>query len=103
MTLPITEAVTLGLPSTDAGEAEPHSADPAAPSPQWRSPAMLTGDGRMHDAAAVGRYQRLEQRGRPTAYSSEIAERILDGLAHGRTLLDICDDEGMPTSRTVHS
>jgi len=79
MTLPITGPVTSGLPSTDAGEQ------------------------RTHDAAAASRYRRLEPRGRPTAYSTEIAERILDGLAHGRTMLDICDDEGMPTSRTVHS
>jgi hypothetical protein len=41
--------------------------------------------------------------GYPTAYTVEIAERILEELSGGRTLLDICDDEGMPTSRTVQT
>jgi hypothetical protein len=41
--------------------------------------------------------------GRPTAYSAEIAQRIVDGLISGRTLLSICYDDGMPTRKTVQS
>lgn len=37
----------------------------------------------------------------PTAYSEEIAERILDGLMEGRTLTGICSDPGMPSTSTV--
>jgi hypothetical protein len=45
---------------------------------------------------------RLDTTARPTAYTAELAQRILDGLADGRTLLDVCDDAGMPAARTVH-
>jgi hypothetical protein len=37
----------------------------------------------------------------PTAYSEAIAERILDGLMEGRTLTEICNDTGMPSTSTV--
>jgi hypothetical protein len=105
MTFPITGPATPGLPSTDADEAEPISAGRPAPSLQRRGRAISTGDERKHDAAAAGRrrHRRPDRRGRPTAYSTQIAKRILDGLSNGRTLLDICDDDGLPTSRTVHS
>jgi hypothetical protein len=33
--------------------------------------------------------------GRSTLYTAEIAERILDGLANGRSLRAICEDEGI--------
>ena len=39
--------------------------------------------------------------GRPSLYTAEIAERILDGLSNGRRLADICGDPGMPSSATV--
>ena len=32
----------------------------------------------------------------PTAYTEEIADRILDGVMQGRTLIDICSEPGMP-------
>ncbi|MFP5077023.1 terminase small subunit protein [Rhizobium sp. YIM 134829] len=35
------------------------------------------------------------------AFSEEIADRILDELANGRSLRSICDDEGMPGKSTV--
>ena len=105
MTFPIAGPVIDGLPPTDAEEAEPISPGQAAPSLQSRGHAISIGNQRKRDAAAAGRrrYRQLERRGRPAAYSAEIAEWILDGLSDGRTLLDICDDEGLPTSRTVHS
>jgi hypothetical protein len=104
MTFPTTGPVVDGLPSTDAEQAEQSSPGQAAPSLQSRGHAISLGNQRERDAAAAGRRHRLERRGRPTAaYSTQIAERVLDGLADGRTLLDVCDDEGMPTSRTVHS
>lgn len=39
--------------------------------------------------------------GHPTSYTAEIADRILDELMEGRLLIDICDDPGMPTARTI--
>jgi hypothetical protein len=41
--------------------------------------------------------------GYPTAYTAEIAARILEELSSGRTLVDVCGDEGLPTSRTVQT
>lgn len=40
--------------------------------------------------------------GRPTTYTTEIAEAICTELAAGRSLRAICDDEGMPHRDTVH-
>lgn len=59
-----------------------------------------------HDGFA-GRYAAARQIGRPprggreTLYSPEIAEYLLDGLAEGRTLTDICSDPDMPDRTTV--
>jgi hypothetical protein len=39
----------------------------------------------------------------PTLYTGEIADRILDQLAAGRTLIDVCDADGMPTPGTVRN
>ncbi len=39
--------------------------------------------------------------GRPSAYKPDLAERILDRLAAGESLLRICGDEGMPARSTV--
>jgi hypothetical protein len=54
----------------------------------------------------AARYARLKQAGsagtgRPTTYSAAIADRILDQLADGRTLADVCRDPGMPAQGTV--
>jgi hypothetical protein len=104
MPFPIPRSVIDALPSTTAGEAEPVSPDPVAAPPQRRGRAMVTGAQRRREAAAAGRpWWRWNPRGRPSAYTEEIAERILEGLAQAITLLEICDDEGMPTPRTVHS
>jgi hypothetical protein len=102
MTLPIPSPGIDGLSSTDADAAEPISPGSAAPSPKSHGPTISLAHQRKRDVAAAGR-RRLTERGRPSAYNTEIAERILDGLSAGRTLLDICDDDGMPSSRTVHS
>jgi hypothetical protein len=39
--------------------------------------------------------------GRPTLYTAEIADRILDELMAGRTLADLCSEPGMPASGTI--
>lgn len=38
---------------------------------------------------------------RPSSYSEEIAERICDGLMDGRSMRQICEDDGMPHRSTV--
>jgi hypothetical protein len=48
------------------------------------------------------RYQRSRPpKGGPLIYSPAVAERICDQLRTGRTLADICDDEGMPSDSAV--
>lgn len=42
-----------------------------------------------------------EKRGRPSVYTRETANYIIDELTKGRTLNDICREEGMPASATV--
>jgi transposase-like protein len=37
----------------------------------------------------------------PTAYTAEIADRILDALMDGRTLIEVCNEAGMPATSTV--
>jgi hypothetical protein len=39
--------------------------------------------------------------GHPTVYTAELAEYILEELADGRTLSDVCRDNGMPSRATV--
>lgn len=41
--------------------------------------------------------------GRPTAYTSEIAETICNRLAAGESLRAICETEGMPDESTVRA
>lgn len=40
-------------------------------------------------------------RGRPTVYDDELARLIAEGLADGRTLSKVCQDERFPHARTV--
>ena len=48
------------------------------------------------------RYQRSRPpKGGPLVYTAAVAERICDQLRTGRTLADICDDEGMPSDSAV--
>lgn len=42
-----------------------------------------------------------ETRGRPSIYTSELADTICKALAEGKSLRSICRDEGMPTEATV--
>jgi hypothetical protein len=39
--------------------------------------------------------------GRPTIYTNDLAERICTELCTGRTLKDVCRDDGMPAESTV--
>jgi hypothetical protein len=78
----------------------------------------ICGDPGMPSAAAVrqwaiedragfaARYRRTKEAsgggtGRPTLYAPELADLILDELAGGRTLADVCRDPGMPAAGTV--
>lgn len=40
--------------------------------------------------------------GRPSEFTAERGDKILERLALGETLLDICEDERMPDRRTVY-
>lgn len=40
--------------------------------------------------------------GRPSSFTDEIAERVLDQLAEGKSLVEICRADDMPSARTVH-
>jgi transposase-like protein len=78
----------------------------------------ICGDPGMPSAAAVrqwaiedragfaARYRRAKETGgvgmgRPTLYTPEFADLILDELAGGRTLADVCRDPGMAAAGTV--
>ena len=45
--------------------------------------------------------QPARKRGRPSTYTTELAERVLAQVAEGRFLVDIGKGEGMPAYRTV--
>jgi hypothetical protein len=52
------------------------------------------------------RYRQAQEIGRalsggPVPYSAELADRVLGELMEGRTLVDVCDDPGMPSKGTV--
>lgn len=40
--------------------------------------------------------------GRPSDYSEEIADLICDAIADGKSLIDICASDSMPSARTVY-
>jgi terminase small subunit-like protein len=42
-------------------------------------------------------------KGSPTLYTAELAERILRELLTGRSLCDVCKDDGMPSDCTVRT
>jgi transposase-like protein len=57
-------------------------------------------------AGFAARYRRARETGgagtgRPTLYTPELADLILDELAGGRSLADVCRDPGMPAAGTV--
>lgn len=39
--------------------------------------------------------------GRPSIYSEETADRVLDGLAEGKSLVEVCSDPDLPSVRTI--
>lgn len=45
----------------------------------------------------------MAERGRPTDFTTEVAARICEGLAEGRSLRDVCADEDMPAESTVRA
>lgn len=45
----------------------------------------------------------MTSQGRPSTFSAKIAARICEQLASGRTLRDVCSDEGMPAESTVRT
>lgn len=48
------------------------------------------------------RYRAAQRRrGPPTQYTPEIGDRICEELGKGRTVDDICGDEGMPSQKTI--
>jgi hypothetical protein len=100
MPFPIPRPVIDGLPSAAADGAGP--SHQAGVPDRFNDGASRIDNGRHHAAAYLHPHHRLDTTARPTAYTPELADRILDGLADGRTLLDVCDDEGMPAARTVH-
>jgi hypothetical protein len=53
---------------------------------------------RYQDARKIGN---PEMRSHATLYTDAVAERMLDELRRGRTLRDVCQDDGMPAVRTV--
>jgi len=42
------------------------------------------------------------KRGRPSIYTKELGDEICRRLAEGKSLRNICLDDGMPEARTVH-
>lgn len=42
-----------------------------------------------------------QKRGRPSKFTNEVARKICDALKAGRTLRDVCTEEGMPAPSTV--
>ena len=49
----------------------------------------------------AARYRSVRRRGKPSHYTQDIADRICDQLCKGRSLHDICRDDGMPPRATV--
>lgn len=47
--------------------------------------------------------RRFKHAGQPTLYTDEIANKICELMAEGKTLLRICKMPGMPKRRTVHN
>lgn len=43
----------------------------------------------------------MAKRGRPSAYTSELAAAICDRIADGESMRKVCESEGMPGRRTV--
>jgi hypothetical protein len=54
-----------------------------------------------HGFATAYRLAREAGLGHPPGYSAETAARILEELRGGRTLIDVCRDDGMPLYATV--
>lgn len=40
--------------------------------------------------------------GRPTGYTEELGDLICEGLAIGKSLIKVCEEDGMPAPRTVY-
>jgi hypothetical protein len=77
--------------------------DPGMPCPgtvwQWVVADACDFAGRYRRARETGR----ARMGRHTLYTADLADWILDQLAGGRTLADVCRDPAMPARPTVQS
>lgn len=61
--------------------------------------SALLASQKIKDAIAMNRVARAA--GRPSIFTDEIADQILERLAAGESLVAICADEGLPSVRTV--
>jgi hypothetical protein len=43
----------------------------------------------------------MAKTGRPSLYSEKLSESVLEGLAEGKSLVDVCKAAAMPSARTV--
>jgi hypothetical protein len=73
--------------------------DPGMPS-RGTVQNWVTAD-RQNFAARYRQARNTDKTRRPSLYTAEIAERILQQFSHRRRLNDICSDPGMPAARTV--
>lgn len=95
---------TTRKPITSARKTAPKATPKARTKPKRKGPGPLT-----RAAAEMKRQaQRLAKkkpstrtRGRPSVFTPALAQRIADGIASGKNLLDVCDEPGMPDPRTV--
>jgi hypothetical protein len=75
--------------------------DPGMPSPStvrdWVAKNRENFSQRYKLAQEIGR----AMRGGPVFYSVELADRVIGELMGGRTLIDVCNDPGMPNRSTV--
>jgi hypothetical protein len=70
--------------------------------PNWRSDESADGARSLGVKKFVEKVQRQDT-GRPSRYSVELANAICWQLTQGKSLLEICQREGMPHRDTVHN
>ena len=64
---------------------------------QWET----TRQGRKINGQGLEMAEEKTKMGRPTSYTPELGPLICDGLASGKSLRRVCDDEAMPDKSTV--
>lgn len=53
-------------------------------------------------SSSANRAEAKKKHGRPSGFTQEIADRICEELAHGKSLRRICEAEGMPSDSMVY-